>query len=192
MAAYLLALFAKTTACTLPAALVLVVWLTGRRFSWWRAAQVAPFVLLGVAMGLVSVWWEGNLGTYNEETKLSFSFLQRVLIAGRALWFYPGKLVWPVDLTFIYPRWEVNGADWRQSVPLVCCVVVAVLLWIWRRKLGIRVIAGVVFFVAALVPLLGFISLYTFQYSFVADHYQVHRLDRADRLVCRGRCRVVS
>ena len=63
MAAYLLALFAKTTACTLPAALVLVVWLTGRRFSWWRAAQVAPFVLLGVAMGLVSVWWEGNLGS---------------------------------------------------------------------------------------------------------------------------------
>ena len=32
-------------------------------------------------------------------------------------------------------------------------------------KLGIRVIAGVVFFVAALVPLLGFISLYTFGYS---------------------------
>src|SRR5208337_1174387 len=34
------------------------------------------------------------------------------------------------------------------------------------------VTAGLVFFVAALSPLLGFIPLYTFRYSFVADHYQ--------------------
>ena len=41
-----------------------------------------------------------------------------------------------------------------------------------RHTLGRGVTAGVVFFVAALSPLLGFIPLYTFRYSFVADHYQ--------------------
>jgi tetratricopeptide (TPR) repeat protein len=190
LAACLLALFAKTTACTLPTALVLVLWLRSRRAGaeeqahsrrelfgpgfggWPRALQILPFVLAGVALGLVSVWWEGNLGTYNEETRLSFSFLQRALIASRALWFYAAKLVWPVNLAFSYRRWEVNGSDWMQYLPLAGCLGAAVLLWIWRRKLGIEVISGVVFFVAALAPLLGFISLYTFQYSFVADHYQ--------------------
>lgn len=172
LGAGLLALFAKTTACTLPVALVLVLWLRGERLSWRRVAQVAPFVAAAVAMGLVSVWWEGNLGTYNEETRLAFTFGQRVLIAGRALWFYAGKLAWPVNLCFSYPRWEVTGADWRPYLALAGCAGAAVALWFWRRRLGVGVIAGIVFFVAALAPLLGFISLYTFQYAFVADHYQ--------------------
>ena len=34
LTAFLAALFAKTTACTLPAALVLVLWLRGERWSW--------------------------------------------------------------------------------------------------------------------------------------------------------------
>jgi hypothetical protein len=33
-------------------------------------------------------------------------------------------------------------------------------------------VAGLIFFVAALSPMLGFIPLYTFYFSYVADHYQ--------------------
>ena len=172
LAACLLALLAKTTACTLPAALVIVLWLRGQRLSRLRAAQVAPFVGLGLAMGLVSIWWEHHLGTYNEEARLTFTFLQRALIAGRALWFYAAKLIFPLDLTFSYPRWDLSGADWRQYVPLAGCAGAAAALWAWRRRLGLGVVSGIVFFVAALAPMLGFISLYTFQYAFVADHYQ--------------------
>ncbi len=172
LTAYLLALFAKTTACTLPAALVLVVWLKGQRLTWHRAAQIVPFVPLGLAMGLVSIWWEGNLGTHNQGMGLSFTFLERVLIAGRALWFYAGKLLWPVNLAFSYPRWEINAGSPAQYLPVAGCGMAAVALWVWRRRLGPGVIAGVLFFVASLAPLLGFISNYTFQYSFVADHYQ--------------------
>jgi tetratricopeptide (TPR) repeat protein len=172
LGAYLLALFAKTTACTLPAALVLLVWLRGQRLSWRRTAQIVPFVLLGLAMGLVSIWWEGNLGSYNRGLGLSFTFLERALIASRGLWFYAGKLLWPVNLAFSYPRWEISAAKPLQYIPLAGCVVVAAALWVWRRRLGLGVIAGVLFFVASLAPLLGFISNYTFQYSFVADHYQ--------------------
>jgi tetratricopeptide (TPR) repeat protein len=220
LGAYVLALFAKTTACTLPAVLVVVLWLkstvhppslgsfggaggpqstrlrseasagqavhspqrlgsgaghssllTGHS-TWFRVLEILPFVLFGVAMGLVSIWWEGNLGTYNEETKLSFTALQRVLIASRALWFYVGKLFWPANLAFSYPQWEVNVASLGQYVPLAGCAAAAVALWVWRRRLGAGVIIGTAFFVATLLPTLGFISLYTFQYSFVADHYQ--------------------
>ncbi len=114
MGAFLLALFAKTTACTLPAAMVLVLWLrpcktgpgpasqTDRRgpsAPWARALQIAPFVLLGAAMGLVSVWWEGNLGTYNEETNVSCGLGQRALKrAGRSRSTPPscsGRRTWP-------------------------------------------------------------------------------------------------
>ncbi len=172
LAAYLAALFAKTTACTLPAALVLVLWLRGQRFVPARAAQIFPFVLIGGGMGLVTVWWEKHLGNWNESFGLAFTLTERMLIAGRALWFYAGKLLWPVNLTFSYPRWNINAADAVQYIPVAGCFAVAAGLWIWRAKLGRGVIAGIVFFVAALSPLLGFVTEYTFHYSFVADHYQ--------------------
>lgn len=172
LAAYGLALFAKTTVCTLPAALVLVLWLRGQRLTWPRVVQVLPFVLAGFGLGLVSVWWEKHLGDYREGFGLSFSFLERALIASRALWFYAGKLVWPTDLTICYPRWQINVLDWVQYLPALGCLVAALWAWFWRKKIGRGALAGVIFFVAALSPLLGFIIEGAFHYTYVADHYQ--------------------
>jgi tetratricopeptide (TPR) repeat protein len=172
LAAFLLALFAKTTACTLPATMVLVMWMRGQRLAWFRAVQILPFLLVGFGMGLVTVWWEHHLGNYDESFGLSFSFLQRMLIASRAIWFYAGKLVWPANLAFSYPRWDINVMEPLLYVPVAGCVAAAAALWIWREKIGRVAIAGIVFFVAALSPLLGFVIEYTFHYTFVADHYQ--------------------
>ncbi len=169
---YALALFSKTTACTLPAAMVLVLWLRKESLNLPRVLQVAPFVLLGVGMGLVSVWWEGHLGNFKEKFGLAFSLPERFLIATRAIWFYLGKLIWPADLTFSYPRWTIDPRDPAQYVWAAAGVAVAVFLWRKRRTLDRGVMAAAVFFVALLSPLLGFFPLYTFYYTFVADHYQ--------------------
>jgi Flp pilus assembly protein TadD len=166
------ALFSKTTACTLPAALLLILWWRGEAIGWRRILQVMPFLLMGVVMGLVSVWWEEHLGNYAPEAGVGFGFVEKVLIATRAVWFYAGKAFWPANLTFSYPRWEINTRAPLQYLGLLGCVVFALLLWWRRHTLGRGVTAGMVFFVAALSPLLGFIPLYTFRYSFVADHYQ--------------------
>jgi protein O-mannosyl-transferase len=168
----ILALFAKTTACTLPAAMLLVLWLRHQPVNWKRAVQVLPFFILGVVMGLVTVWWENHLGAYQAQNGLAFSPLERVLIATHAVWFYAGKLLWPVGLTFSYPRWQINAGDLRQYSWAAGCATVAAILFHWRRVLGRGPIAAAVFFVAVLSPMLGFISLYTFYYTFVADHYQ--------------------
>src|SRR6185436_3189023 len=97
-----LALFSKTTACTLPAALLLVLWLQHRRITWRRVAQVVPFVVFGVGMGLLSMWWERHhQGT--EGAAYALSFPERLLVASRAIWFYLAKLIWPANLSFNYP-----------------------------------------------------------------------------------------
>jgi tetratricopeptide (TPR) repeat protein len=168
-----LALFSKTTACTLPAALLLILWWRRQALGWRQVLQVLPFVLLGLGMGLVSVWWEKHLGNYDvPEAGGQFGFIERVLIATRAVWFYAAKLFWPVNLTFSYPRWGIDLRAPLQYLGLMGCGLFAWLLW-WRRKnFGRGFTAGLIFFVAALSPLLGFIPLYTFSYSFVADHYQ--------------------
>src|SRR6478736_9885697 len=55
---YALALLSKTTACTLPAALLLILWLRKRSVTKGALVQVVPFVVLGIAMGLLTMWWE--------------------------------------------------------------------------------------------------------------------------------------
>lgn len=172
LALHALALFAKTTACTLPAALLLALWLKGEPVNWRRVFQVLPFLALGLAMGLVSVWWEKHLGNIQPRYHLLGGPLDRLLIATHALWFYAGKIFWPANLTFSYPRWDINISDWREYVGLAGCLAVAAALWFGRRKLGRGPAVALIFFGAALSPMLGFIPLYTFYFSYVADHYQ--------------------
>jgi Flp pilus assembly protein TadD len=168
---YALALCAKTTACTLPAALLLVMWLKKMPLGWRRWAQVGPFVVLGMGMGLVTVWWERfHQGT--QGAVFSIGPVERVLIASRALWFYAGKLVWPADLAFSYPRWRIVASDPLAYVWLLLTAALGVAIWRGRRRLGRGVEVAAIYFAATLSPMLGFIMLWTFRYSFVADHYQ--------------------
>lgn len=170
LATCMLALFAKTTACTIPAAVLVVHWMRGKRIGVREVAKVIPFFLLGVGMGIVSIWWErARQGTTGEA--FAFSIPERFIVAGRALWFYLQKLFLPVGLTFSYPRWDINPAKPVQYAWLLGWIVIAGILWAYRSRCK-GAIASLVFFVATLSPMLGFISLWTFRYTFVADHYQ--------------------
>jgi Flp pilus assembly protein TadD len=168
---YVLALGAKTTACTLPVALLLILWLKGKPIQRSRWVQMVPFIALGIGMGLLTMWWE----RYHQGTRGEFyglGWLERLLLASHAVWFYAGKLVWPANLTFSYPRWIIDAADPLAYVWLLAGGVVCAAIYFARRFVGRGVEVAVAFYVVTLSPVLGFIMLATFQYSFVADHYQ--------------------
>ena len=166
-----LALFSKTTACTLPAALLLILWLKAKPIDWRRLAQVVPFLAMGLGMGLLTVWWERfHQGTQGK--LFSMGWLERLLVASHALWFYAGKLFWPVNLTFSYPRWAIEPANPSAYGWLVMGIGSGAAICFTRRFVGRSVEVAALFYVATLSPLLGFVMLYTFRYTFVADHYQ--------------------
>jgi tetratricopeptide (TPR) repeat protein len=168
---YVLALFSKTTACTLPAALLLILWLKQRRIDWHRLMEIVPFVGLGLGMGLVTVWWERfHQGTQGELFQIGVA--ERFLVASRALWFYLGKLLWPANLVFSYPRWTISAGNLLDYSWLLATVAAVGGIYLARRRFGRGPEVAALFFVATLSPVLGFIMLYTFRYSFVADHYQ--------------------
>src|SRR5881398_2603784 len=168
---YMLALSAKTTACTLPAALLLILWLQKKPINAERILQIAPFFLLGLGIGLVTVWWE----RYHQGTRMAVLALgpvERILVASRAVWFYLGKLIWPSNLTFIYPRWTIVSTHSLAYAWLLAGAGLCAVIYFVRRYVGRGVEVAAAFFVATLSPVLGFIMLYTFRYTFVADHYQ--------------------
>src|SRR5262249_13194371 len=93
------------------------------------------------------------------------------LVAGRAVVFYARKDLWPADLTFIYPRWTVDQGVWWQYLFPLTVVLILVYVWTTRRRIRAPLAAALVF-VATLGPALGFVNVYPFRYSFVADHFQ--------------------
>ena len=180
---YLLALCSKATACTLPAALFLILWLQKKRIDWRRVLQIAPFIVLGLAMGLMAIWWE----RYHQFTlgpMFALGPLERLIVATHAVWFYLGKLFWPAKLTFIYPQWTIEPNNPFSYIWLVAGIALCAAIYFARRYVGRSVEVAAAFFVATLSPVLGFIMLYTFRYTFVADHYQY--------LACIGPIALVS
>src|SRR5213079_2516901 len=167
-----------------PAALFLILWLQKRPISWKRIFQIIPFFILGIAMGVLAMWWE-RYHQWTSRTVFTFlSPIERVLVASRAIWFYLSKLAWPSNLTFIYPRWDIAPTHLLNYAWLLAGVFVCVAIYFLRRYVGRSVEVAAAFFVATLSPVLGFIMLYTFRYSFVADHYQY--------LACIGPMALVS
>src|SRR5437773_2099512 len=121
--------------------------------------------------GFVTIWWE----RYHQGTRgplFALGLIERILVASRAVWFYLGKLFWPSNLTFIYPRWTVSPTDPLQYAWLAALGGLCALISFARRYVGRSLEVAALFFVATLSPVIGFIMLYTFRYTFVADHYQ--------------------
>ena len=169
---YVLALSAKATACTLPAALFLILWLQKKPITMRRVIQILPFVVLGIGMGLLAVWWERYHQGTNRGLFTFLSPIERILVASRAVWFYLSKIFWPSNLTFIYPRWNISPANLIDYIWLVAGIAACVAIYFTRRYFGRSVEVAAAFFVATLTPVLGFVMLFTFRYTFVADHYQ--------------------
>ena len=169
---YVLALSAKATACTLPAALFLILWLREKPITMRRLMQIVPFIVLGIGMGLLVVWWERYHQGTNRAVFTFLSPIERILVASRAVWFYLSKIFWPSKLIFIYPRWNISAANLVDYLWPLASIAACAVIYFLRRYCGRSIEVAAAFFVATLSPVLGFIMLFTFRYTFVADHYQ--------------------
>jgi len=175
---YGLALFSKATACTLPAALVLILWLQEKPVNRERLIQISPFVLLGLLMGLLVRWWERyHQGTYGAE--FAIGLRERLVIASHAVWFYASKLIWPSKLTFTYPRWPVASNDPLAYGWLVGLIGIFAVIFFARRIVGRGPEVAVAFFIASRFCHALHIPLFVRGRSL-----PVHRQHRLDRAIC--------
>ncbi len=168
---FVAALLTKTVTATLPAALLVVAWWRRGRVSWrGDLVPLLPWLVLGVVAGFGTAWMETHdIGASGGD--FSLSVIERGFLAGRVAWFYLGKLIWPFGLTFFYPRWTIDaGVWWQWLFPLVALSVFASGVWFRRRDRG--PLAAALLFGGTLVPVLGFVNVYPFVFSYVADHFQ--------------------
>jgi len=168
---FLLALLTKTVTASLPAALLVVFWWQRGRLEWRRdVLPLLPWFVLGTVSGLVTAHFEhAIIGAQGADFDLSM--VQRCLLAGRVFWFYLGKLVWPADLIFIYPHWTVDATvGWQWLFLAGALALLGGLVWWQRRQRG--PLAAALLFGGTLFPVLGFVNVFPFLFSYVADHFQ--------------------
>jgi protein O-mannosyl-transferase len=167
------AVLSKSVTCSLPAALLVVTWWRDGRITRRDVLPLLPMFAIGLAAGLNTAWLEKHhVGASGPAW--DWTMMERCLIAGRAVWFYAGKLVWPHPLMFFYPRWDIDTSQWWQVLFPASAVALLVVLWILRSRIGRGPLAAALLFGGTLFPALGFFNVYPMRYSFVADHFQYH------------------
>ena len=173
---FVLALLSKSVTATLPAALLVVFWWQRGRLEWRRDVRpLLPWFVVGAGSGLFTAWVERTyIGANGPGYDLTWP--QHFLLTGRILCFYAGKVIWPADLIFSYPHWQLDPTAWWQYLyPLAVIVALAGLVALARRSdLPVQrgPLAGFFFFAGTLFPVLGFLHVFPFKYSYVADHFQ--------------------
>jgi protein O-mannosyl-transferase len=165
------ALLSKTVTATLPAALLVVAWWKRGRITKGDVVPTLPYFALGIAGGALTSWMERfHVGATGGDWALGAA--ERLQVAGRAAWFYLGKLVWPHPLMFIYPRWRVDTWGPEAWLPPLAAIAVLAALWMLRSRIGRGPLAAASFFGLTLGPALGFVNIYPMRFSYVADHFQ--------------------
>jgi tetratricopeptide (TPR) repeat protein len=165
-----LATLAKGMTLTLPVVLLACVWWQQGRIERRDLRRVAPFLLIGLMMVGIEVFQQHVAAA--DDIVRSDGLLSRIAIAGCAVWFYLWKLVWPIDLMFVYPRWNLDAVGPLWFLPGLSLAAIFVPAWRRRNSRGRPVLMVLVCYVALLLPALGFVNIYFMEYSLVADHWQ--------------------
>ncbi|MDL2716583.1 MAG: tetratricopeptide repeat protein [Acidobacteriota bacterium] len=170
LACLVLALFAKTTACVVPAVLLVLAWWRKGRVEPRDVRPLLPLFAVGAALALETAWLERTM-VQAAGREWEIGAAGRFVLAGQTSLFYASKLFFPAKLAFFYERWTVDPRDLRQWLGTACVLGLVAASWFLRRRIGRGPLASLLLFLGVLVPAMGFFNVYAMRYSWVADHF---------------------
>ena len=162
---FILAALSKTSVVMLPCVLLLIAWWQRGRISRVDWLRSAPFFLVSLAAGLMTVWFQHHRSMDTHDWVAHDPLALRLLLVPRVMLFYFGKAFLPIHLSMIYPRWDRSLA---ASVAGLATLAGAV--WIVRTKGGRGLSAALGSFLVTVLPVADLVPMTFFMYSYVSDH----------------------
>ena len=189
---FLLALLGKTSIVMLPFVLIgCLCWQNGH-IPRSAILRVLPYFVLALILALVTIFFQYSINIGGDIVRED-GMPSRLAIAGKAVWFYVCKALLPVNLSFVYPRWETGNVSVSAFIPAILLACLFGILLYFRNGWGKPMLFGLGYYVLNLFPVLGFFNIYYMRYSLVADHYQYHSIVGVIALICAlGSCYVAG
>lgn len=166
MSAFLLALLSKPVPVVLPLLAAVIDWGLLARRPGAVAMSLAPWLILALPVALIT-----RSAQWTPEVHAMTAPSVRPLIMGDALAFYIWQVLFPARLALDYGRTPsfvaLNPLNW------LCWLVPLGIgggLFLLRRRVW-GVVVGAIFFLLALLPVLGIVPFSAQIHSSVADHY---------------------
>ncbi len=173
MAAYVLALLAKTTAVMFPVVLLFCAAWQRSRITRRDVSHTVPYFIVALAFGLMTVWFQKHQALVTAgQALLPASFAERLAGAGQDFWFYLGKALLPVNLSVVYYRWRIDAGALSSYLPDILVCAIFVLCWLFRRSWGRHALFGLGCYTVTLLPVLGFFDAQFLTMWRVSDHLQ--------------------
>lgn len=165
---FILSLFSKSMAATLPILLLLIDYFHGRKPGIKLFAEKIPFFVLSVIFGIVAVKAAGSFGhiTALEE---EYTLVQRFFLIVYGISFYLIKLALPMNLSAIYAFPELkNGMLPAYVYTAALLPLLPAASWWFARNYRKEILFGSLFFLLSISMVL---PLFWSRIFIVADRY---------------------
>ena len=167
---FILAVLAYPLAAVFPLIVLVLIWWEAREIRMSDIKPLLPHLVVTLAVLVAAIVIQVRFGASTENalaSRIELSPLDRLVIAGRALWFYLVKIVFPFKLAFAYPTWKV-GTLW-PLIFVTLALAAAGALIAFRRRLPRGAFAGVLLFLITVLPVVTILDPVALRRSFVAD-----------------------
>jgi tetratricopeptide (TPR) repeat protein len=174
LALFGVALLCKLTVVMFPVVILLYAWWKRGRIGWSDLKTSAPFFVLSLAVGLVTILggvWGRIFNHLAPGDMPAGGLAARLVLAGQELAFYFSKSILPIELLPVYPKWAIDPASPLHYLPWL--VLGGVVWWLWtkRESWGRHALLGLGFFLINLMPCPGFIPAPNMGYAWTMDHF---------------------
>ncbi|MDD5129736.1 MAG: tetratricopeptide repeat protein [Candidatus Omnitrophica bacterium] len=152
---FILALLSKSMAITLPLVLLLLDYFYSRKLSWAVFLEKIPYFLLSVLFGLLALLASSSSQAFYIQG--SYGLFTKLAGASGDIVFYLSKLIAPLNLSALYPYFEVkNNPFYLYAFVLVLILAIAAVISIRYTK---KIILGSGFFLLVIFPALRSLPL---------------------------------
>jgi len=160
-------MLSKGSVALLPIVLLgLIAW--RRRPSRRDVASLLPYFAIAVGFTLVDIWFQKH---GSAEVVRNAGPTERLLGAGAVVWFYLYKILWPLNLIFVYPQWHIDPGDFRWWLAPGAALGLTAVFWRFRHRWSRPPLFAWAYFTLMLVPVMGLTDIYFMKFALVADHY---------------------
>lgn len=167
---FALALLSKTAILLAPLSWMLLDATKFNRSFRQSLAALFPTFGLAIAATLVTRHFESGFLDAQAWTMIPTP-LHRVLLSGTTLWWYGLTLLFPIQLSPIYPLWRIEPSKIAWWIGL-CALVFSIIAGLrWRSRLRANEKWGLAWFLLMLAPTSGLLAYGNLGVTPVSNHY---------------------